>query len=109
VLPYPAPTKSAFATLSKMQIIVCKRVAKFPRDHDNYYMLSGYLKAFEAFVDKYKLDQTKISTAELIECVSLFDAEYLLSLPFYVACVQPGDTFYRIMVIKRYYTERVEE
>lgn len=92
-----------------MQVIVRNRVAKFTRDHDNYHMLSGYLKAFEAFVDKYELEQTKISTAELIECVSLFDAEYLLSLPFYMACIVPGNTSYRIMLIKRYYTKRVEE
>ncbi|MBB18150.1 MAG: hypothetical protein CMP20_01585 [Rickettsiales bacterium] len=67
----------------------------------NDFAFIEYFEAFERFAVRNDLNYVTVCMFE--NHAAQFDAEYLLSLPFWYSCVYPGDTNYRIALIKRYY------
>ena len=73
------------------------------------YAFETYFKAFERFIDRKSLKNVYVTEHTFENHASEFDAGFLLTLPFWLSCVYPGDTNYRIALIKRYYCRIVKE
>jgi hypothetical protein len=68
-----------------------------------------YMDGFERYVANKGLVGRMVSTVLFEDTAALFDAEYLLGLPFWMACVFPGSVEYRVALLRRYYTRKDDE